>query len=131
MLEPQIILNAADATGWGTPVRVGGYKHVVLIVATDGLGVGETITVKVAHSYENSAPDFSAAKSISNTWSYVQTYDLNGGAGILGSTGKSISGADDVVHLEINQNAAEWINVEVSTIAAGTVTVKAVAPERT
>jgi hypothetical protein len=119
MQAPQTILSGASATGWSTSIRMDDYRHAVISLATSGLGVGKSVVLKVAHSYKKDAPDFTAAKSVTNPWAYVQTFDLEGGPGINGNDGLTISGADDVKHLELNQNSASWVAVQIASIDVG------------
>lgn len=112
--------NAAVASGWSEPKLVRDSRHIVVILATAGLTVSHRATFRVAHSFEEVAPDFTSAPSATNRWAYVQSYKLENGAPIDGSTGVEILGVDDVVNLEINQNLANWIAIELDDIDQGT-----------
>lgn len=125
LLEKQILFSARATTGWSSAIYVRDFRHIIIGFSTAGLSTSETIRIKIAHSFEETAPTFSSAASSSNKWAYVQSLKLVDGAIVDGSTGAAISGGNDAMYLEINQNAASWIAVQVSTIDAGTVDVEA------
>jgi hypothetical protein len=125
LLEKQILFSGRATTGWSTPIYVRDFRHIIIGLSTDGLDAAETIRIKIAHSFEETVPTFSTAASITNKWAYVQSLDLADGAIVDGATGVAITGSNGVKYLEINQNAASWISVQVSTIDAGTVDVEA------
>lgn len=125
LLEKQILFSGRSTTGWSTPIYVKDFRHAVIGFSTDGLSTAQTIRIKIAHSFEETAPTFSSAASITNKWAYVQSLSLVDGVIIDGSTGAAITGDDGVKYMELNQNMASWISVQVSTIDAGTVDVEA------
>lgn len=117
----QTILDAKAANGVGNAILVEGYRHKVLQIDSAG---SANLTIKVQASDSDTAPDFSAAQSVTNSWDYVQCKDLQDGSSKNGDTGLAFAGSDDHVRWEINDNGAKWINVEVSGYTAGTITVK-------
>jgi hypothetical protein len=131
LLEKQVLFSGRATTGFSSPIFVKNFRHVVIGVATDGLDTGESIIVKIAHSYEEAQPTFSSAASITNKWAYTESFRLDDGSPITGSTGVVVTGDDEVVYVEINQNVSNWICVEVSTIDAGTVDVEAYLSDNT
>lgn len=125
LLEKQILFSGRATTGWSSAIYVRDFRHIIIGFSTAGLSTAQTIRIKIAHSFEDTAPTFSSAASSSNKWAYVQSFKLVDGAIIDGATGVAITGGNDTVYLEINQNAANWISVQVHTIDAGTVDVEA------
>lgn len=109
------ILTAAAATGYGTPELVENYDHVSLILAASGTGAG---TIKVQASLQDAKPDFTAAASPTNLWTYIQVKDLITNSAIDGGTGV-VFAADGVKHLEVNTFGIRWINLQVSAYTSG------------
>lgn len=120
MFERQITHNAVSSNGWSNPKLCRDARHIVVVLSTNGLSLGHRATFKVAHSFAETAPDFTSASSSSNPWQYVQTYNLEDGKPIDGSDGIAFITNDDVVMLEINQNLANWVAIQVSDLDAGT-----------
>lgn len=124
--SPQSItlLDAKGATGVDLTngIRVEDYRNAVLSFATDG-GADAALTVKFQGSIQETAPDFSAAQSVTNHWDYIQVIDLEDAATIDGDTGISVATADDYRLLELNFNGLKWINAVVTARTQGEVTV--------
>lgn len=57
--------------------------------------------------------DFQVAKSATNRWDYIRTYNINTGAYVEGNTGLA-GNAGDVFLVELNINALETVAVEVT-----------------
>ena len=121
--NPKTILNAVTANGAGSPDKVKDYRHLVIEVIT----VAFTGTVKFQGSLMEEAPTFGSAQSITNSWDYVQTKDLQNASTIDGDTGIAFSGSTDVRQLEINTNVLTWFDAIVSSYSAGSITVRLVA----
>ena len=124
------IMSAKAATGIGIPVFCRDFKHAVFSFATDG-GSDAALTVKFQGSIAEgttagSAPDFSAAQSVTNLWDYIDVIDLEDGASIDGDTGVAVAGADDYRLFEANVNALEYICARVTARTEGEVTIKVV-----
>lgn len=119
------ILNAANSTsgagvlGKGVPMKVEDFRHLMLHIATAGTA---TLTVKVQGSIADDAPDFTAASSVANPWSYVQIKDYLDASAIDGGTGVSAAGSDVSRLFEVNTNGLVWLNVIVTAFTGGTVT---------
>lgn len=122
------ILDAKGATGWGTVIPVNEFRHLSL---SFGTASSANMTVKFAGSASKDKPDFTAVRSVSNHWDYVNVVDLQSGSSIAGDTGIALTGTDDFRNLVFNVDGLHWINVEVFAWSAGTVTVKTVAYENT
>lgn len=79
-------------------------------------------TLKFVMSMQEAAPDFTAASSGTNLWSYVQEVNLATGNFIPGATGIVVVGESTIAG-EINANAtgAIWIGILLSSYSAGSV----------
>lgn len=119
--NPQIVLNAKEATGIGTTQDVSDYRHIVLIVGTES---NANLTVKFQGSADSVAPTFSSAQSVANHWDYIQIKDLEDGSTVDGDTGFAVTGTDDFRLFEVNTNGLRWFNANVTARSAGSVTVK-------
>lgn len=128
MLEPLVVLSAAAATGPGRKIFVKDKKNIILTVASNGVGVGENFTIQAQGSAEELAPDFSAAKSVSNMWDYIQMIKQTDGTPVDGSTGDLFSGSDDVRIYELNVNGLTWMTLNITALT-GTLAVTAHAME--
>lgn len=131
MLEKQILFNGQTTTGFSTPIYVRDFRHIVLVVATKNVSSAQTVRVRIAHAYEEEVPDFSTTNDSGNQWSYAQSLNLKNGYPIDGNVGIEITGDDDVVAVELNQNMSAWLSVEIETIDAGSVTVTAYLSDNT
>lgn len=121
----QTILSAKASTGTGTAVNVQDFKNIQLEVSSAS---SADLTVKIQGSMAETSPDFSAAASTSNPWTYIASYDLNDPSAIIvGSTGVVYTGTDAVYNLLVNVDGLALVNATVTARAAGNVTVKALA----
>lgn len=111
----QILTNAV-ATGFGIPMLVENFDHVSLVLAGSNTAGA---TVKVQASLQDVKPDFTAAATPTNLWTYIQVKDLITNSAIDGGTGVVFS-ADGVKHLEVNCFGVRWINLQVSAYTGGT-----------
>ncbi len=118
------ILDAKWANGIWKNINVKDFKNVDLTFATDGW-TDAALTVKFQWSIWETAPDFSAAQSVSNMWEYVEIIDLEDGSAIDWDTWIAVATADDYRLFELNTNWLTWINAIVSGRTAWEVTVKA------
>ena len=112
----------------GRSIFVEEFRHVEFALDTDG-GADAALTVKFQGSIAETAPDFSAAQSVTNQWDYIEVKDLEDGTSIDGDTGIAAAAADVHRHFEANINALRWINCEISGWTVGEVTVQAVLTE--
>lgn len=118
------ILDAKGANWVWTNLLVQDFRNCVLSFATDG-GEDAALTVKFQWSIQETAPDFSAAQSVTNMWDYIEVIDLQSGSAIDWDTWIAVSTADDYRLLEMNINGLKWINAIVSSRTAWEVTIKA------
>lgn len=123
--KPQTLLNAKAGTGSDLTggIFVGDWRHIIIYIASAS---SANLTVKFQGSISESAPDFTAAQSVSNVWDYVQIKDLEDASAVDGDTGIAFAGTDDVRMFEVNVNGLQWFNANVTARAAGSVTVKLV-----
>lgn len=105
----------------GNILQVEDWKFVLLTLSSSGTG---DFTVKFQGSMSDTYPDFSAARSVSNRWEYVQVKDMQSGSAIDGDTGVTWS-ADDVVRLETIFSGYKWITATITTYNAGLITLTA------
>ena len=120
--------SAKAANGIGNPFFVRDFKNLVIDLITASFAGGSAVTIKLQGAIGDSCPDFSAAASVSNPWSYIQGIDLDDGLAKDGSTGVTIAGADGFKKMEYNINGLDWVSIELSAYTApGSVTAKATA----
>ncbi len=108
----------------GRIIFVADFRNVILTYDTDG-GGDANMTVQFQGSIQQDAPDFSAVRSPTNQWDYIQISDLEDGSLIDGDTGIAIAGADDNRHFEANINGLRWITAIITAHSEGEVTVRA------
>lgn len=113
------IMTAKTSTDVGTSLLISDYQNVVISVASSG---SASFTIKFQGSIADTCPDFSAAKSVTNPWEYIQVKDYQNDASINGSTGVTFSG-DDCRLFEFNTNGLSWINAVITSYSSGAVTV--------
>lgn len=114
------IMNAKAVTGIGNVIDVWDFRNVVITVATASSG---NLTVKCQGSIAETAPDFSAAATAANPWTYVQMIDLADGSSVAGATWIAAAGTDIIRTVEINENLFKWITFNVTARVAWSVTV--------
>jgi len=110
------ILNAIQATGAGSKIYSGDFKHIAIDISVAGMGVGDTIAVKIQGSSALDAPDFDAAITASNSWQYVECVDSVDGSSIDGNVGIIFS-ANGLKRIIVNEDNVRWITVNVISIS--------------
>ncbi len=124
-LPEKFILNAVAAVGFGTTINVSDFQHVLLKFSTDS---SANLTFKIQGSLSEEKPDFTAARSTSNHWDFVGSFDLNNPSSIVtGDVGFSVTGTDDVKNIIVNTAGLYHLNAEVTARSAGNVTLKVIA----
>lgn len=113
------ILSAVAATGLGTVIEVSDFTHLEVLLATAN---NATLTVKLVGSNALSKPDFTAAATPANPWSYIQMIDLNDQSVINGATGVAYTGTDSTRMFEANINALKWASLIVTAYSGGNLT---------
>lgn len=116
-----ILLNAVAASGVSTPANFASFRDIELQLAQ----VGFSGTIKFVGSNADAPPDFSSAASAANPWDYVQVVDQIDGSSIAGGTGITSVTITSVRNLEANSNAFKWFGAILSSVTAGSVTLKA------
>lgn len=113
------IMAAKAANGIGSSVFCEDYKTSNLSLNTTG---NANLTIKIQISQQELMPDFSAAASSTNQWTYSQIINLTDGTSINGNTGIVLTGTDVTGNqYEININGATWFNAIISSYVAGSV----------
>lgn len=118
------IFSSAASASTGLVLSVEDFKHIIFQLATDG-GADAALTVKFQGSVSDEAPIFSAAKSATNHWDYIQVIDLDTGDPIDGATGFSVATADAYKNLEANINGLKWVCATITARTQGELTLKA------
>jgi hypothetical protein len=118
------ILSAAAATGAGTAMKVSGFRHVIVSIATDGGGDAD-LTVKCQGSIQETAPTWTDAQSVTNHYDFIAMADYEDATFLDGDTGFVVAAADDYRLFMVNVDGLQWLNFRVTARAEGEVTVKA------
>jgi hypothetical protein len=114
------MLDAAAATGIGLAMDIAAFRHMVLAIVTAN---SANCTIKVQGSLQTAMPNFAAASSPTNQWTYLQSIDLADQSVVNGATGIAATGTDLNRQLEVNVNGQRWVNVVITAYAAGNITV--------
>ena len=111
-----VLLDAVSATTHSSVKLVSDFQHKDVVISTSGLGTGDSITVKVKVAFTDAAPDFTAAQSSANEWTYVQLINLEDGSPEDGDLGVTISEVDGVLAYSVNADGVRWLVAELSAI---------------
>ena len=119
-------LSAVVANTNGLSLNVADYEHILIFVATSG---SADSTLRVQASLSETRPTFSAARSATNRWHFVDAVAKDAAdADIIGTTGLVFGGTDKTgAAYEVNTSGENWINVDLASRVAGTVTVTGIA----
>lgn len=113
------ILDAVTANGVGNNIFALDYKLATLSLNTTG---NTSATIKIQISQQEECPDFSAAQTATNKWSYVQVINTDNGVATDGSTGIILSGTDIPGNqYTLNVDGQKWVNAIVSSYSAGSI----------
>lgn len=123
-LPLQTVLDAKAANGIVTTKFIEDFKIAEIQLAMTGSS--PTAVVKFQISNSDVAPDFSAAQSASNHWTYAESVDLDSGDPVNGATGYTASGTAVYKTVELNINGARWFNAIVSGYAGANAAASAV-----
>lgn len=116
IVPSSIVLNAITVATLSTSKLVEDLRHLVL----DVISTGATGTIKVKVSNQNDEPDFSAASTPTNHWTYTDLISRNGGGGtITGTTGIVLSTTTANNSYAINTDAVRWVAVDAESLSAG------------
>lgn len=112
--------SAKAATGAGNVINVMDFRNAMISIGTAS---SANMTIKVQVGLGDTAPDFTAAASATNRWSYADLALSNGGGAITdGDTGLVWSGTDAVQIAEVNTNGIDWLALNMTARAAGSAT---------
>ena len=113
----QTILNTKQTTGVGNIILVDDFRHLNIVIAVTGMGAGDTVTVKIQGSMQDVAPDFSASKSVTNLWDYIDAKDMEDTTDLDGDTGITFTDSNDVRQFSINVDGLKYLTMSVTTIS--------------
>ena len=114
------ILSAKAATGAGNNIDVEGFRMATIIIASAGTA---TLTVKLTGTTLETAPDFTASRTVAVRYEYLAGTDVQSGSAVAGDTGIAFAGADDVRMLQVDVRGLKWITAVVTAYTAGNVSV--------
>ncbi len=122
-VQTYTIMSAKAATGIGINVFARDFRNMVVTLAGATLSAAQAVmTVKCQGASGDTAPDFTAAQSPSNTWDYTQMVDLQNAAAIDGDTGVAFV-ANDVRQFEVNTNVLDWVTLNITAYTSGSMTI--------
>lgn len=114
----QVMMTAKTTTGVGTSIQVQDFQHKILTLIGANTAA---FTVKVQGSNQDVVPDFSAAATGSNQWTFIQCTDLADGTAIDGATGVTFS-ANGLKMLKVVPLALRWISLSITAVTTGNLT---------
>ena len=120
--KAKVLFNAVVADGASIPHHCPNYDIGNFSIYSVG---ATTATIKIQVSDQELAPDFGAAASPTNDWSYASTQNIDTTLAVNGSTGYAL-GADHILHVTLNDAGGhKWIGAIISGWQAGAITVLA------
>jgi len=124
-LVPQYIHTGSVAIWIGTDISTKGFKNCIIEISSVW---ASSFTIKAQGAMWigtlwDTKPDFSSAKTTSNPWDYIEMIDLEDGTAIDWDTGVAFSAAD-VRLFELNVNAIDFINLDITTWVSWAVTAR-------
>lgn len=125
-IQPQYIFNGAVANGVGKTIPATEFKNAIIELssASSGSFVIKAQWAMGIGTLWNTAPNFGTSKSATNPWDYLEMIDLNDGSSIDGDTWITFAWTDDVRLFEVNINAMDFLNFEISSYTAGSVNLR-------
>lgn len=118
-IEQVNLFNAAAATASTVAYPVADRQHVFLTFWSTWTA---NYTMKFQISNQITPPNFAAAASPTNQWTYVQIKELTTNAAIDWATWISAAWADAVRIFEVNTNGQRWLWATITAYAAGALT---------
>jgi len=108
----------------GRSCNVSNVANILLAVDTAGTS---TFTIKIQGSISKECPDFSAAQTKDNQWTYLELIETGDGDPIKGiTTGIALTGTDKHLLLQVNvPKGLKWINAIFTAWTQGTATIVA------
>lgn len=116
-LYPQIkLFDAKAATGTTAATLIQDWQNVFITFSSTDTA---NFTMKFQVSYQDTAPDFSAAASPTNQWSYVQVALATTKAAVDWATGITAAWADSTMNYLLNMPWARRFWATITAYAAG------------
>ena len=115
------LLDAANSTWVGQGKNSTDFWNIVFSLSTTGTS---SFTVKFQWSTSSIMPDFSAAQSATNMWTYMEVIDLENGWSTAWKTGITVASAVEFKNLVANVDWMKFINASVTAYSAWAVTIK-------
>ena len=85
--------------------------------------VGSSFVIKFVCSMQETKPDFTAASSATNMWSYIQEVNLNDWSAVTGATWITVNGETSYAwELNANNSGIIWVGAILSSYSAGSIT---------
>jgi len=116
--DEQYIFSAQGEAATGKSINTESFRHLLFTLSSAS---NADFIIKFQGSMSNTAPDFSAAQSVTNRWDYIQVKDLQSGSTVDGDTGVTYS-ADDVTRYEAIFSGYNWVSATITTYNAGAIT---------
>lgn len=117
------LFTGATATGSTIPMLVMDFMNVIATLASSW---SANFTIKFQWSIQDTAPNFAAAQSATNRWTYIQVKDYQDNSSIDGNTWISFAGTDAVRMVEWNTNGLKWIGATITARSAWAITLSIV-----
>lgn len=105
----------------GNALQVEDWKFILLTLSSED---NADFTIQFQGSMSDECPDFSAGRSVTNRWEYIQVKDMQSGSAVDGDTGVTWT-ADDVVRYETIFSGYKWVCATLTTYNAGLITLTA------
>lgn len=121
------VLEDAAANGAGKTINCTDFRHCIVTVDT---AAASDMTIKfqgsVADPSDNPAegPDFEAAQSDTNQWSFVQLKNHENGDAVTGSTGIVLASEEHHETYEFDVNGLDHLTAQIYSYVAGDATVR-------
>lgn len=102
---------------YGKAIYIGDWKYNQIFLDFSNT---PSMVVKIQASTDDTAPDFNAAASATNRWTYLSFVNKDSGSTVAGSTGLTASGVAQAV-LELNTHGMNWVTLALTTYTSGNI----------
>jgi len=96
------------------------YRHLVCEINT----VSATATIKFVGTITDTVPSTTIARSVTNSYEYIESYDKQNGVSIDGDTGYVMTGDTDTRMFVLNSDLMAWAAPVITSYTTGTIDVK-------
>lgn len=96
------------------PVLIGDFRHKKITIHMEGMGAGDTATIKAMESGQEIPPDFDATASKDNDYEYVQNVKNEDGSTVDGETGLAMSASVIKGKWAVNINGGKWFALKLT-----------------